>query len=82
MEQILAHTRLEVGARKVRANLPVLERAAARHRPRGFRAGLRAAAVDGPAVIAELKKASPSRGVIRADFEPVGLARGLCGVDG
>ena len=77
LEQILAHTRLEVGARKVRANLPVMERAAARHRPRGFMAGLRAVAAEGPAVIAELKKASPSRGVIRADFEPVVLAREL-----
>ena len=77
LEQILAHTMLEVGARKARANVPLLERAAARHRPRGFMAGLRAAGARGLAVIAELKKASPSRGLIRADFEPVGLARGL-----
>jgi indole-3-glycerol phosphate synthase len=44
------------------------------HTPRGFRAALLKAAERGPAVIAELKKASPSRGVIRADFSPRALA--------
>ncbi len=77
LEQILAHTRLEVEARKAAAHLPLLERRAVAYRPRGFRAGLARVGETGPAVIAELKKASPSRGLIRADFEPVALARTL-----
>lgn len=54
-----------------------LERKAAEHRPRGFREHLRRAAQHGPAIIAELKKASPSKGLIRADFRPAELAREL-----
>lgn len=54
-----------------------LERAAAGHTPRGFRKQLRRVAQDGIAVIAELKKASPSKGLIRADFRPAELAREL-----
>ncbi len=77
LDQILAHTLLEVSQRKSRANLPELERRAAAHRPRGFAANLRRAGADGPAVIAEIKKASPSRGLIRADFRPVELAQTL-----
>ena len=52
-----------------------MERAAAAHTPRGFRNQLRRVARDGVAVIAELKKASPSKGLIRADFRPSELAR-------
>ncbi|MGA1983533.1 MAG: indole-3-glycerol phosphate synthase TrpC [Acidobacteriaceae bacterium] len=77
LERILAHTRLEVRERRARADLVLLERQAAAHRPRGFESALRKAATSGTAVIAELKKASPSRGLIRADFEPVVLARSL-----
>src|ERR1700719_164123 len=54
-----------------------LEPAAATHTPRGFRNRLRRAAQDGIAIIAELKKASPSKGLIRADFRPSELARDL-----
>src|SRR5260370_241879 len=61
------------------SDLGALERAAAEHTPRGFRNRLRRFALDGIAiaVIAELKKASPSRGLIRADFKPSDLAREL-----
>jgi indole-3-glycerol phosphate synthase len=79
LERILAHTSAEVTERRAAADLPLLERRAAAHRPRGFEAGLRAVAVSGPAVIAELKKASPSRGLIRPDFRPAELARALAG---
>jgi indole-3-glycerol phosphate synthase len=77
LERILAHTRLEVRERRATADLALLERQAAAHRPRGLEAALRRTAESGTAVIAELKKASPSRGLIRADFEPPALARSL-----
>jgi len=54
-----------------------LERVAAHHTPRGFRNALERNSQNGPAVIAELKKASPSKGLIRADFRPSELAREL-----
>jgi indole-3-glycerol phosphate synthase len=77
LERILAHTRLELRDRRATADLPLLERKAAAHSPRGFEAALRRAASSGPAVIAELKKASPSRGLIRPDFQPAALAKSL-----
>jgi indole-3-glycerol phosphate synthase len=43
--------------------------------PRGFELGLRQALLKGPAVIAEIKKASPSAGIIREDFQPELIAR-------
>src|SRR6266851_3697350 len=75
LDQILAHTLLQVKARKVVADFSLLERKAAAHTPRGFTQGLRAAAQSGPAIIAEIKKASPSKGLIRSDFYPATLAR-------
>jgi indole-3-glycerol phosphate synthase len=74
LPEILAHTRALVAERKAAANLAALERAAAAHTPRGFAHALRTAARSGPAIIAELKKASPSRGLIRASFDPAALA--------
>ncbi len=74
LDQILAATRKRVAACKELTPQGTLEAAAARHTPRGFAAALRAASQHGPAVIAELKKASPSRGLIRADFDARALA--------
>lgn len=72
LEEILAATRARVAAQKERADLHALEKAAATHQPRGFRKRLHAMAQLGPAVIAELKKASPSKGMLRGTF-PVGI---------
>jgi indole-3-glycerol phosphate synthase len=73
--EILAHTRKVVAERKGVADMRALERAAAEHQPRGFAQALRAGvASDGLAVIAELKKASPSKGLIRAEFDAALIA--------
>jgi len=70
LPEILAHTRGVVAERKAFADVRALERAAAAHVPRGFARALRVSAeAHGLAVIAELKKASPSKGLIRADFD-------------
>ena len=72
---ILATTRAAVAAAKARVPLADLERRAAGRQPRGWAAALRSQAAVGPAVIAEIKKASPSKGLIRADFDVEWLAR-------
>jgi len=77
LQQIIAATRSRVAESKLRADVPALEKAAAGHVPRGFRRALAIESNAGPAVIAELKKASPSRGLIRADFDVEKLAREL-----
>ncbi len=77
LEEIIAATRERVATAKASADLRALSEVAERHQPRGFREGLRRAAGSGIAVIAELKKASPSKGLIRADFPVAELAREL-----
>ena len=75
LEQILATKAGEVETRRRKRDLATMAAMAADAPPaRGFSARLRAAARGGPAVIAEVKRASPSAGVIRADFEPAAIA--------
>ncbi|HEU0276840.1 MAG TPA: indole-3-glycerol phosphate synthase TrpC [Rhodanobacteraceae bacterium] len=76
LETILARKCQEVAERKARVPLAELRRHAARAEPpRGFAAALAEQARHGAAVIAEIKKASPSKGLIRADFRPAALAQ-------
>ena len=77
LDRILAATRARVGEAKRGADLRELERRAEKHLPRGFRRALAAKSGEGVAVIAELKKASPSKGLIRAEFHPAELGREL-----
>jgi indole-3-glycerol phosphate synthase len=77
LEEILAATRERVSAAKLTADCNELADAAACHIPRGFRANLQRASQLGATVIAELKKASPSKGLIRADFDVPSLAAAL-----
>jgi indole-3-glycerol phosphate synthase len=75
LEKILATTRAAVAAAKTRVPAAELERFAVAHQPRGWASALRRQAASSPAVIAEIKKASPSKGLIRADFDAARLAR-------
>jgi indole-3-glycerol phosphate synthase len=77
LEQIVTYTRMRVAAAKRVTTIGTLEREAELHQPRGFARILKEASRNGIAVIAELKKASPSRGLIRADFNPTALAEEL-----
>ncbi len=76
LARICADKRADLARRKAAVPLAVVrERAAAAPPPRGFAERLRAAvAAGGYGLIAEIKKASPSKGLIRADFDPAALA--------
>jgi len=77
LDQIVGSTRRKVAETKRTADLRELERRAEQHVPRGFRRALEEKSRAGVAVIGELKKASPSKGLIRAEFCAADLAREL-----
>lgn len=77
LQKILLRKAEEVAARRAGCDLDTLKRRCADVPPvRGFAAALARRIDDGgAAVIAEIKKASPSKGVLRADFRPADIAR-------
>ena len=78
LERIVARTRADLPMRRTAQYTRELEALAAQHVPRGFAAALRSTAQTRPAVIAELKKASPSKGLIRPVFDPAAQSPNLC----
>jgi indole-3-glycerol phosphate synthase len=76
LTRIAAYKRQEIEAAKERIDPDQMEdRAFAVPKPRGFMAAIRETLAEGrPALIAEIKKASPSKGLIRPDFDPAALA--------
>ncbi|MCI0348334.1 MAG: indole-3-glycerol phosphate synthase TrpC [Acidobacteriales bacterium] len=74
---MVTHTRRRVQQSRQARPMAELERQAALHQPRGFRAALESASREKIAIIAELKKASPSKGLIRGSFPVARLANEL-----
>ncbi|MAW78894.1 MAG: indole-3-glycerol-phosphate synthase [Parvularcula sp.] len=75
LDDIIAYKKNEVAQAKADAPLAAIEALAKDAGPvRGFRRALEKQAVEGFALIAEVKKASPSKGVIRTDFDPAAIA--------
>ena len=77
LEKIIKRKHVEIAERMATAPIAALqEQLAAAPAPRGFCEALRQrVAIGEPAVIAEIKKASPSKGVIRENFDPAAIAR-------
>lgn len=76
LDDIIAYKKDEVAAAKANAPVAAIEALAREAGPaRGFRQNLERKAAEGFALIAEIKKASPSKGLIRADFNPADHAR-------
>lgn len=77
LEKIIARKHQEVAERSAKISFAELEARAAQADPvRGFAAAMQAKAAAGEAaVIAEIKKASPSKGVLREDFDPAAIAK-------
>ncbi|MCK9171950.1 MAG: indole-3-glycerol phosphate synthase TrpC [Desulfuromonas thiophila] len=76
LDRILEHKRQEVAADRQRQSLVELQRKCHDLPPtRGFIVRLRQSAACDTAIIAEVKKGSPSKGIIRADFDPLAIAR-------
>lgn len=76
LEKIARYKAEEV--RELKAKISTADmraKALATPKPRGFKAALDRGAANGPALIAEVKKASPSKGLIRKDFDPVAIAK-------
>lgn len=74
LQQIVSETRARFSAGVSPLRRSELEKMAANHKPRGFRQALLGAGPQGVTIIAELKKASPSRGLIRENFSVAQLA--------
>ena len=76
LDKIIAYKKQEIAVAKANAPLSALEDLARQAgSPRGFQNALARQAATGYALIAEIKKASPSKGLIRADFDPAAHAR-------
>ena len=77
LDELVAAARRRAEQAQGACDAKQLSARAERHEPRGFRRSLERAGARGPAVIAELKKASPSRGAIRGSFPVARLATEL-----
>ncbi|PLY01117.1 MAG: indole-3-glycerol phosphate synthase TrpC [Desulfuromonas sp.] len=76
LDKILKHKEKEVADARDRVPLEMLQEQALTMGPtRGFARALKEKAANGTAIIAEVKKGSPSKGIIRPDFDPVAIAR-------
>jgi len=75
LDEIVGTTRARVAEAKRSTDMRELALRAEKHSPRAFRRSLENASANGVAIIAELKKASPSKGIIRANLHVAGIAQ-------